>query len=152
MIKSCSLLVEISVPACSIAVSLGENPEHQSENDRGVDQGFGPGPYGAAGLRTSPSAGGAASTTGFATDCRWSPAQIGDSGTGLHLALGIVPALYQRTVSGKGRKVTAAMQDGVLNLARVKLRQQRLASRPAQGIQPVRRRHSVRRRGTARRQ
>jgi len=55
-------------------------------------------------------------------------AQIGDSGTGLHLALGIVT----RSISAPcppGQKVTAAMQDGVLNLARVKLRdQQRLAT------------------------
>src|SRR4029078_12451639 len=49
-------------------------------------------------------------------------AMCGASGTGLPLALGIVAALYQRNTTGKGQKVLAAMQDGVLNLCRVKLR------------------------------
>jgi len=49
----------------------------------------------------------------------------------LHLALGIVTALYQREHSGRGQRVLASMQDGVLNLCRVKLRdQQRLAHGP----------------------
>jgi len=73
-------------------------------------------------------AGGAASTTGF-----WdgpptiSAAALGDSNTGMHLAIGILTALRQRDKTGKGQKVAASMQDSVLNLCRVKLRdQQRL--------------------------
>ena len=74
--------------------------------------------------------------TGFRGPPLVTGAQIGDSGTGLHLCLGIVTALFHREKTGKGQKVTAAMQDSVLNLARVKLRdQQRLASGPLAQIQ-----------------
>ena len=73
-------------------------------------------------------AGGAASTTGF-----WdgpptvSAAALGDSNTGMHLAIGILTALMQRQKTGKGQKVSCSMQDAVFNLCRVKLRdQQRL--------------------------
>jgi formyl-CoA transferase len=73
-------------------------------------------------------AGGSASTTGF-----WdgpptvSAAALGDSNTGMHLAIGILTALIGREKSGKGQKVACSMQDAVLNLCRVKLRdQQRL--------------------------
>ena len=97
-------------------------------------KGFGPGPYEDCKVyeNVAQCAGGAASTTGFRDGLPLvTGAQIGDSGTGLHLALGIVTALFQRTNTGKGQKVTCAMQDGVLNLCRVKLRdQQRLAHGP----------------------
>ncbi len=73
-------------------------------------------------------AGGAASTTGF-----WdgpptiTAAALGDSNTGMHLAIGILTALIGREKTGKGQKVAVSMQDSVLNLCRVKLRdQQRL--------------------------
>jgi formyl-CoA transferase len=73
-------------------------------------------------------AGGAASTTGF-----WdgpptiSGAALGDSNTGMHLLIGILTALLSREKTGLGQKVAVSMQDAVLNLCRVKLRdQQRL--------------------------
>jgi formyl-CoA transferase len=70
-------------------------------------------------------AGGAASTTGF-----WdgpptvSAAALGDSNSGMHLAIGILTALIGREKAGKGQKVSVSMQDCVLNLCRVKLRDQ----------------------------
>jgi len=70
-------------------------------------------------------AGGAASTTGW-----WdgpptvSSAALGDSNTGMHLAIGILTAIIGRQQTGKGQKVAASMQDSVLNLCRVKMRDQ----------------------------
>ena len=97
-------------------------------------KGFGRGQYedGKVYENVAQCARGSASTTGMLGDVPMvTGAQIGDSGTGLHLALGIVTALFHREKSGKGQRVSAAMQDGVLNLCRVKLRyQQRLEKGP----------------------
>jgi formyl-CoA transferase len=132
LIQTCDVLVENFAPGA--LDRMGFTWERiQQLNPRMIVasvKGFGPGPYEHCKVyeNVAQCAGGAASTTGFDDGPPVvSGAQIGDSGTGLHLALGIVTALYQRTHTGRGQKVLAAMQDGVLNLCRVKLRdQQRL--------------------------
>jgi formyl-CoA transferase len=76
-------------------------------------------------------AGGAASTTGWWKGDNAGPtisaAALGDSNTGMHLAIGILTAIIGREKTGKGQRVACSMQDAVLNLCRVKMRdQQRL--------------------------
>jgi formyl-CoA transferase len=133
LIKACDVMVENFAPG--VLDRMGFSWERiQQLNPRMIVasvKGFGPGPYEDCKVyeNVAQCAGGAASTTGFDDGPPLvGAAQIGDSGTGLHLALGIVCALYQRNATGRGQKVLAAMQDSVLNLCRVKLRdQQRLA-------------------------
>ncbi len=132
LIKTCDVLVENFAPGALERMGLTWEHIH-AVNPRMIVasvKGFGPGPYEACKVyeNVAQCAGGAASTTGADDGPPMvTGAQIGDSGTGVHLALGIVAALYQRTSSGRGQKVLAPMQDAVLNLCRVKLRdQQRL--------------------------
>lgn len=132
LIRQCDVLVENFAPGA--LDRMGFSWERiQALNPRMVVasiKGFGAGPYEGCKVyeNVAQCAGGAASTTGFDDGPPMvTGAQIGDSGTGLHLALGILAALLQRQTTGRGQKVLAPMQDAVLNLCRVKLRdQQRL--------------------------
>ncbi len=97
-------------------------------------KGFGPGPFVdcKAYENVAQCMGGAASTTGWENGPPTvTGAQIGDSGTGVHCVVGILGALFQREHTGKGQRVEVAMTDAVLNLCRVKMRdQQRLQRGP----------------------
>ncbi|MFS8037342.1 formyl-CoA transferase [Xanthobacter sp. AM11] len=136
LVRKCDVLVENFAPGALDRMGLTWE-RLSSLNPRLIlasVKGFGPGPFEDCKVyeNVAQCAGGAASTTGFRDGLPMvSAAQIGDSGTGLHLALGIVTALFQREHTGRGQKVLCAMQDSVLNLCRVKLRdQQRLGHGP----------------------
>jgi formyl-CoA transferase len=136
LIRCCDVLVENFSPGAldrqgfTWEVIQGLNPRIIYASVKG----FGPGPYEDCKVyeNVAQCTGGAASTTGFEDGPPVvTGAQIGDSGTGVHLAAGILAALFQREKTGRGQRVTTAMQDAVINLCRVKLRdQQRLAAGP----------------------
>jgi formyl-CoA transferase len=136
LIQACDVMVENFAPGAIDRMGFPWE-KIQELNPRMIYasvKGFGPGPYEDCKVyeNVAQCTGGAASTTGFDDGPPLvTGAQIGDTGTGLHLALGIVTALFQREKTGRGQRVLAAMQDGVLNLCRVKLRdQQRLQHGP----------------------
>src|ERR1044072_3513303 len=88
-------------------------------------KGFGPGRY--ADFKAyeviAQAMGGAMSTTGFEEGPPTATgAQIGDSGTGIHLVAAILAALYQRTSTGPGPRVQVALQGAPLHLCRATLR------------------------------
>jgi formyl-CoA transferase len=133
LIEKCDVMVENYAPGAIDRMGFPWD-KIQQINPRMIYasvKGFGPGPFEDCKVyeNVAQCTGGSASTTGevdgFPTV---TGSQIGDSGTGIHLVAGILAALLHREKSGKGQRVTVAMQDAVLNLCRVKLRdQQRLA-------------------------
>jgi formyl-CoA transferase len=136
LLKQCDILVENFAPGVldRQGFSWKRIQEINPKLIYASIKGFGPGPFVdcKAYETVAQAMGGAMSTTGW-----WdgpptsSGAQIGDSGTGIHCVAGILAALFQRTRTGRGQRVEVAMQDTVLNLCRVKMRdQQRLKHGP----------------------
>ena len=136
LIKHCDILVENFAPGALDRQGFSWERVHEINPViiYASIKGFGPGPYFDLKVyeTVAQATGGAMSTTGFEEGPPTSTgAQIGDSGTGIHVVAAILAALYQRTHSGRGQRVEVAMQDAVLNLCRVKMRdQQRLAHGP----------------------
>ena len=136
LIEECDVMVENFAPGAIDRMGFSWE-KIQEINPRMIYasvKGFGPGPYEDCKVyeNVAQCTGGAASTTGEIDRVPLvTGAQIGDSGTGIHLVAGILAALFHRERSGRGQRVECAMQDSVLNLCRVKLRdQQRLAHGP----------------------
>ena len=77
--------------------------------------------------------GGAMSVTGFPdSPPTYVWPSIGDSGTGMHCVIGILAALMQRHLTGEGQQVEVSMQDAVVNLIRVSLRDHQRTGKPGQ--------------------
>jgi formyl-CoA transferase len=137
LIQSCDVLVENFGPGVLDRQGFSWETIHEL-NPRMIYasiKGFGPGQYvdAKAYEPVAQAMGGSMSTTGFEEGPPLvTGAQIGDSGTGIHTVAAIVAALYQRDVhTGQGQRVVCTMQDSVLNLCRVKMRdQQRIARGP----------------------
>src|SRR4051812_20316581 len=132
LIEKCDVMVENYAPGAIDRMGFSWE-KIQQINPRMIYasvKGFGPGPFEDCKVyeNVAQCTGGSASTTGEIDGFPMvTGAQIGDSGTGIHLVAGILAALLHREKSGRGQRVTVAMQDAVLNLCRVKLRdQQRL--------------------------
>jgi formyl-CoA transferase len=129
LIEQCDVIVDSGAPGVIDPMGLSWE-EIQRINPRmiyALVTGFGPGPFEHCDVdeNVAQCTGGAASTTGEIDGVPLvTGAEIGDSGTGIHLVAGILAALYQREKSGRGQRVICAMQDAVLNLCRVKLRDQ----------------------------
>ena len=137
LIETCDVLMENFGPGVLDRLGFGWEKVHEI-NPRIVMasiKGFGSeGPYAAfkAYENVAQAMGGSMSTTGFIDGAPVvTGAQIGDSGTGVHLMAGILAALLHRERSGRGQYVECAMMDCVMNLCRVKWRDhQRLEHGP----------------------
>ena len=128
LLKKCDIIMENFGPGVLERFGFGWDKirEVNPKIVMGSIKGFGStGPYSdfKAYENVAQAMGGAMSTTGVPEGPPFvTGAQIGDSGTGLHLAIGLLAALHQARRTGRGQYVEVAMMDGVMNLCRVKFR------------------------------
>jgi formyl-CoA transferase len=136
LVAECDVLVENFSPGAMDRLGLGYAALSKI-NPRliyATIKGFGSyGPY--SGFKSfepvAQAMGGAMSATGYADGPpTFSWAAIGDSGTGMHCLIGILAALQQRHTTGRGQQVEVSMQDAVVNLMRIALREHQRTGRP----------------------
>ena len=128
LLKTADVLVENFSPGALDRLGFGYDALHQL-NPRLIYtaiKGFGTyGPYSSfkSYEPIAQATGGAMSTTGTPeTPPFINGAGIGDSGTGMHAVIGVLAALEQRHITGRGQKVEVSMQDAVFNLMRIRIR------------------------------
>lgn len=81
------------------------------------------------------SVGGAVSCTGEAGGPPIKPGpSFADTGSGLHLTIGLLAALYQREITGKGQRINVAMQETVVNFERLMLARHQVSGRPFERV------------------
>ena len=157
LIEKCDVMVENYAPGAIDRMGFPWE-KIQEINPRMIYasvKGFGPGPYEDCKVyeNVAQCTGGAASTTGEIDRVPLvTGAQIGDSGTGIHLVAGILAALFQRETSGRGQRVTLRDAGCRLEpLSREAARPAAARPRSAQRVSPISQRN-IRRRRTTRRQ
>jgi formyl-CoA transferase len=137
LLKKCDIIMENFGPGVLDRFGFSWEKIHEINPKivMGSIKGFGStGPYAdfKAYENVAQAMGGAMSTTGVPEGPPFvTGAQIGDTGTGLHLAIGLLAALRQADRTGKGQYVEVAMMDGVMNLCRVKFRDHQRLTRQA---------------------
>ena len=124
MLKKADIMIENFAPGTIERLGFGFDAVHEI-NPRVIYaqiKGFGPGPYEnyVSFDMIAQSAGGSLSLTGTPETEPLKPGPtIGDTGTGLHCAIGVLAALHQRAATGKGQRIQVAMQDAVINFSRI---------------------------------